>query len=111
MDGQAVYNFAVKAVTETIGNLLADGGLTVDDLAWIVPHQANARIVQAAGKRLGIPEEKFFLNIEKYANTSAASIPIALDEMNRGGKLHKGDLILTVGFGGGLTYGGNLIIW
>ncbi|GHV10465.1 hypothetical protein FACS189485_23550 [Spirochaetia bacterium] len=85
--------------------------VTVDDLAWIVPHQANARIVQAAGKRLGIPEEKFFLNIEEYANTSAASIPIALDEMNRGGKLHKGDLILTVGFGAGLTYGGNLIIW
>ncbi|GHT58304.1 3-oxoacyl-[acyl-carrier-protein] synthase 3 [Spirochaetia bacterium] len=117
MDGRAVYNFAVKAVTETISNLLAEEGaatgaaVTVDDLAWIVPHQANARIVQAAGKRLGIPEEKFFLNIEEYANTSAASIPIALDEMNRGGKLHKGDLILTVGFGAGLTYGGNLIIW
>jgi 3-oxoacyl-[acyl-carrier-protein] synthase-3 len=117
MDGRAVYNFAVKAVTETISNLIAEEGaaaaaaLTVDDLAWIVPHQANARIVQAAGKRLGIPEEKFFLNIEEYANTSAASIPIALDEMNRGGKLHKGDLILTVGFGGGLTYGGNLIVW
>jgi 3-oxoacyl-[acyl-carrier-protein] synthase-3 len=115
MDGRAVYNFAVKAVTETISNLLAgdgvDAALTVDDLAWIVPHQANARIVQAAGKRLGIPEEKFFLNIEEYANTSAASIPIALDEMNRGGKLRKGDLILTVGFGGGLTYGGNLIVW
>jgi 3-oxoacyl-[acyl-carrier-protein] synthase-3 len=111
MDGQAVYNFAVRAVTETISNLLADGGITIDDVAWIVPHQANARIVQAAGKRLGIPEGKFFLNIEEYANTSAASIPIALDEMNRGGKLHKGDLILTVGFGGGLTYGGNLIIW
>ncbi|GHU92392.1 3-oxoacyl-[acyl-carrier-protein] synthase 3 [Spirochaetia bacterium] len=117
MDGHAVYNFAVKAVTETINNLLAEEGaatgaeVTVDDLAWIVPHQANARIVQAAGKRLGIPEEKFFLNIEEYANTSAASIPLALDEMNRGGKLHKGDLILTVGFGAGLTYGGNLIVW
>jgi 3-oxoacyl-[acyl-carrier-protein] synthase-3 len=117
MDGRAVYNFAVKAVTETIGNLLAEegasagAGLTIDDVAWIVPHQANARIVQAAGKRLGIPEEKFFLNIEEYANTSAASIPIALDEMYRGGKLHRGDLILTVGFGGGLTYGGNLIVW
>jgi 3-oxoacyl-[acyl-carrier-protein] synthase-3 len=117
MDGRAVYNFAVKAVTETIGNLLAEesasagAAVTVDDLAWIVPHQANARIVQAAGKRLGIPEEKFFLNIEEYATTSAASIPIALDEMNRGGKLHRGDLILTVGFGAGLTYGGNLIIW
>ncbi|GHV63586.1 3-oxoacyl-[acyl-carrier-protein] synthase 3 [Spirochaetia bacterium] len=111
MDGRAVYNFAVKAVTETINNLIAEEGITIDDVAWIVPHQANARIVQAALKRLGIPEEKFFLNIEEYANTSAASIPIALDEMNRGGKLHRGDLILTVGFGGGLTYGGNLIVW
>ncbi|GHV56152.1 3-oxoacyl-[acyl-carrier-protein] synthase 3 [Spirochaetia bacterium] len=117
MDGRAVYNFAVKSVTETINNLLAEESastgatVTVDDLAWIVPHQANARIVQAAGKRLGIPEEKFFLNIEEYANTSAASIPIALDELNRGGKLHRGDLILTLGFGAGLTYGGNLIVW
>ena len=111
MDGQAVYNFAVKAVTETIKNLLTEEGITINDLAWIIPHQANARIVQAAGKRLHIPEEKFFLNIEEYANTSGASIPIALDEMNRSGRLHRGDLILTVGFGGGLTYGGNLIIW
>ncbi|MDR1238918.1 MAG: ketoacyl-ACP synthase III [Treponema sp.] len=111
MNGQAVYNFAVRAVTETISGLLEMEGITLGDLARIIPHQANARIVQAAGKRLGIPEETFFLNIEEYANTSAASIPIALDEMNRSGQLKRGDLILTVGFGGGLTYGGNLIIW
>ncbi|MDR1100485.1 MAG: ketoacyl-ACP synthase III [Treponema sp.] len=111
MNGRAVYNFAVKAITETIENLLEQEGITVEDLRRIIPHQANARIVQAAGKRMDIPEEKFFLNIEDYANTSAASIPIALDEMNRGGQLRRGDLIMTVGFGGGLTYGGNLIIW
>jgi 3-oxoacyl-[acyl-carrier-protein] synthase-3 len=111
MDGRAVYNFAVKAITDTISNLLTEEGVTINDVTWIVPHQANARIVQAAGKRLGIPEEKFFLNMEEYANTSTASIPIALDEMNRDGNLHRGDLILTVGFGGGLTYGGNLIVW
>jgi 3-oxoacyl-[acyl-carrier-protein] synthase-3 len=111
MNGQAVYNFAVKAVTEIIGSLLEQEGITVEDVSRIIPHQANARIVQAAGKRLGIPEEKFFLNIAEYANTSAASIPIALDEMNRNGQLKRGDLILTVGFGGGLTYGGNLIVW
>ena len=111
MKGQEVYSFAVRAVTETIEALLQAEGITMDDLARIVPHQANARIVQAAGKRLGIPAEKFFLNIAEYANTSAASIPIALDEMNRGGQLKKGDLIMTIGFGGGLTYGGNLIIW
>jgi 3-oxoacyl-[acyl-carrier-protein] synthase-3 len=111
MNGQAVYQFAVKAITETIANLLKLEGLSVEDLAFIIPHQANARIVQAAAKRLKIPEEKFFLNIEEYANTSSASIPIACDELNRSGSLKKGDIIMTVGFGGGLTYGGNLIVW
>jgi 3-oxoacyl-[acyl-carrier-protein] synthase-3 len=111
MNGQAVYNFAVKAVTEIIQGLLEQEGIDIGDVARIIPHQANARIVQAAGKRLGIREEKFFLNIEEYANTSSASIPIALDEMNREGKLRRGDLLMTVGFGGGLTYGGNLIVW
>jgi 3-oxoacyl-[acyl-carrier-protein] synthase-3 len=111
MNGRAVYNFAVKTVTETIERLLKEEHITIDDVTLIIPHQANARIVQAAGKRLGIPEEKFFLNIQEYANTSAASIPIALDELNRNQVLHRGDLIMTIGFGGGLTYGGNLIIW
>jgi 3-oxoacyl-[acyl-carrier-protein] synthase-3 len=111
MNGQAVYNFAVKSVTETIEKLLAEGGIAIEDVERIVPHQANARIVHAAGKRLGIPKEKFFLNIEEYANTSAASIPIALDELNRGGDLKRGDLVMTIGFGGGLTFGGNLIVW
>lgn len=111
MNGRAVYNFAVKAVTDTMEQLLKEEGLSVGDLARIVPHQANARIVQAAAKRLGIPEEKFFINIEEYANTSAASVPIALDELNRSGGLTKGDLIMTLGFGAGLTYGGNLLVW
>ena len=111
MNGQEVYNFAVKAITDTIDSLMKAGNVNIDDIAKIVPHQANARIVQAASKRLRIPLDKFYLNIEEYANTSSASIPIALDEMNRNGQLKKGDLILTVGFGGGLTYGGNFIIW
>ena len=111
MNGQEVYNFAVRAVTDTISELMQLEGIGVDDLAWIIPHQANARILQAAGKRLKIPAEKFYLNIEEYANTSAASIPIALDELSRGGKIARGDMIMTVGFGGGLTYGGNIIIW
>ncbi|MDR3336377.1 MAG: ketoacyl-ACP synthase III [Treponema sp.] len=111
MDGRAVYNFAVNAITSTIENLLKEEGIGLKDVARIIPHQANARIVQAAGKRLGIPDEKFYLNIEEYANTSCASIPIALDELNRAGEFKKGDLIMTVGFGGGLTFGGNLIIW
>ncbi len=111
MNGRAVYTFAVKAVTDIMEKLLADEGLTIDDVSRIVPHQANARIVQAAAKRLGFPEEKFYLNIQEYANTSAASIPIALDELNKAGGLARGDLVLTVGFGAGLTYGGNLIVW
>jgi 3-oxoacyl-[acyl-carrier-protein] synthase-3 len=111
MNGQAVYNFAVKAVTDTITEILSLEGISLDDLGLIVPHQANARIVQAAAKRLKIPEEKLYLNIEEYANTSAASIPIALDELNRAGKLKKGELLLFVGFGGGLTYGGTLMVW
>ncbi|MCL2139383.1 MAG: ketoacyl-ACP synthase III [Treponema sp.] len=111
MNGQAVYNFAVKSVTDTIKEIIDLEGINIDDVALIIPHQANARIIQAAAKRLNIPEEKFYLNIAEYANTSAASIPIALDELNRSGKLMQGNLILTIGFGGGLTYGANLIIW
>jgi len=111
MNGQAVYFFAVGIITETVEKIMAEEGLSIDDLKFIVPHQANARIVQAAAKRLKIPEEKFYLNVEEYANTSSASIPIALDELNRSGALKKGDLIITVGFGAGLTYGGNLIRW
>jgi 3-oxoacyl-[acyl-carrier-protein] synthase-3 len=111
MNGQEVYNFAVGAMSEMIEELMKAGNIGIDDIAWIVPHQANARIIQASRRRLHIPAEKFYLNIEEYANTSSASIPIALDEMNRSGQLKKGDLILTVGFGGGLTYGGNIIIW
>jgi 3-oxoacyl-[acyl-carrier-protein] synthase-3 len=111
MEGRGVYNFAVGAITATIKNLLDAEGLKMDDITMVIPHQANARIITAAQKRLGAPAEKFYINIERYANTSAASIPIALDELNRGGKLHRGDILLCVGFGAGLTYGGNLIIW
>ena len=111
MNGQAVYNFAVGIITDTIAKIMNEENICSEELSFIIPHQANARIVQAAGKRLKIPKEKFYLNIEEYANTSSASIPIALDELNRSGALKKGELIMTVGFGGGLTYGGNLIRW
>jgi 3-oxoacyl-[acyl-carrier-protein] synthase III len=111
MDGQKVYNFAVRAICTIIKDLLKQGNLTPEDIAYVVPHQANARIIKAASKRLKIPLEKFYMNIEEYANTSAASIPIALDEMNQKNLLKRGDYLITVGFGGGLTYGGNLIRW
>lgn len=111
MDGKAVYMFAVKAITDTIEALLAESGLPLDAFKWIVPHQANARIVQAAAKRFGIADEHIFMNIEEYANTSAASIPIALNEMAEKGLLKEGDLVMAMGFGAGLTYGGAIIRW
>ena len=111
MDGRQVYNFAAKVVSEGIVEMMETSHICQKDLAWIVPHQANVRIIEAAAKRSKIPMEKFFMNIEEYANTSAASIPIALSEMCAKGLLKKGDLILTFGFGAGLTYGGNLIRW
>lgn len=111
MDGRQVYNFAVKAVAEGIPELLAAHGFGIDDVAWIVPHQANERIIEAAAKRSKIPLEKYFRNIAEYANTSAATIPIALTEMRSKGLLREGDLIVTFGFGAGLTWGGNLLRW
>ncbi|MFP3960218.1 MAG: beta-ketoacyl-ACP synthase III [Spirochaetaceae bacterium] len=111
MDGRAVYNFAVKANTDILRQLVLDAGHTLDDVRYVVPHQANSRIIEAAAKRLGMPFEKFYVNIDEYANTSTASIPIALNEMHEKGMLEKGDLILTVGFGAGLTSGGTLIRW
>lgn len=111
MDGKAVYMFAVKAITDTIEALLAESGLALDAIKWIVPHQANARIVQAAAKRFGIADERIYMNIEEYANTSAASIPLAMNEMAEKGLLAKGDLVMAMGFGAGLTYGGVIIRW
>lgn len=111
MDGRKVYNFAVKTLGNTILELLETAGVSMDKVRWIVPHQANVRIIDAAVKRAGLPKEKFYMNIEEYANTSAASIPIALDEMNEKGLLERGDYVVSVGFGGGLTSGGNIFRW
>lgn len=111
MNGQNVYNFAVKSISVLVERLFHASAYSLEDLRWIVPHQANARIVQAAAKRLRIPEERFYMNIEEYANTSAASIPIALAEMDAKGLVKKGDLVMLIGFGAGLTYGATLVRW
>jgi 3-oxoacyl-[acyl-carrier-protein] synthase-3 len=111
MDGRQVYNFAVKVISEGITDIMEKNKICLNDVAWIVPHQANVRIIEAASKRSKIPLSKFFVNIEEYANTSAASIPIALSEMQAKGLVKQGDLLVTFGFGAGLTYGGNLIRW
>lgn len=111
MNGRQVYNFAVRVNTTVITDLLERNKLKAEDLRWIVPHQANIRIIQAAANRLKLPLEKFFTNIDEYANTSAASIPIALNSMYEGNMMERGDLLLLTGFGAGLTYGGNLLRW
>jgi len=111
MQGRRVYNFAVQAIIDTIEELLERNDLTIDRIDHVVAHQANVRIIDAACKRAGYPEQIFFRNIAEYANTSAASIPIALAEMQTKGILRPGHRIITVGFGSGLSYGGNLIDW
>jgi 3-oxoacyl-[acyl-carrier-protein] synthase-3 len=109
MDGQAVYLFAVRAISHVIEELLIKTDLTIDQVDHIVPHQANQRIIEAVCKRKKYDLSKFYMNIEYTANTSSASIPIALDEMNKKGLLKRGDKIIMCGFGSGLSYGGILL--
>ncbi len=111
MNGRVVFNFAVKAMAEVVLHFLETLQLTPEQVSFVVPHQANIRILQAAQRRLPIAPEKFFMNIAEVANTSAASIPLALAELDRSGRLKPGDLIITTGFGAGLTYGGNALWW
>jgi len=111
MDGRKVYAFAITVVKDIILEILQKNDLSLDDVDWVVPHQANGRIVASAAHRLGLPLERFFVNMERYANTSGASIPLALAEMDEKGLLQRGQLIVTVGFGAGLTWGANLFRW
>ncbi len=112
MDGKAVFRFAVEVVERSIRQLLEQEGLaSVNDLDLVVCHQANARIIDFVAKRLGAREGLFFKNMDRYGNTSAASIPIALDELTETGALRPGMRIVTVGFGGGLTWAGALLRW
>lgn len=104
MDGRAVFRFAVEAIPRCIDGILAQTHLTLDDIDWVVCHQANERILDHCIKKLHAPAEKFYKNMARYGNTSAASIPIALDEMNGQGLLKPGQKLLCVGFGGGLTW-------
>ena len=111
MQGRQVYAFAVQAIIDTVEELLSRNDLTIADVDHIVAHQANVRIIDAACKRAGYPVDIFFKNLEEYANTSAASIPIALNDMKEQGRLKAGDTVMTVGFGSGLSFGGNLMTW
>jgi 3-oxoacyl-[acyl-carrier-protein] synthase-3 len=102
--GREVYKFAVSKFEELIEEAMRACELTADQVKLIVPHQVNMRIIDSALEKLGMPKEKAFVNIDKYGNTSAASIPIALDEAWRAGKVQKGDVLIFVAFGGGLTW-------
>jgi len=111
MNGREVYRFAVQVMADASASALKLCGLTSADVSLFVPHQANIRIIESAAKRLGLPFEKIFVNLDKYGNTSAASIPLALDEAVREGRINEGDIVVTVGFGAGLTWGANVIEW
>ena len=109
INGREVYHTAVRRIVELVNECLEKCDLGVEDIAMFIPHQMNARIIESVGKRLKFTDDRIFINIDKYGNTSAASIPIALDECRRLGKLKSGDIILLVAFGGGLTWGANVI--
>jgi 3-oxoacyl-[acyl-carrier-protein] synthase-3 len=111
MDGQSVFKFAVKVLNEVAEEALAANQLEVSDLDWLVPHQANIRIIQATTRKLGISMEKVVVTVDRHANTSAASIPLALDEAVRDGRIRAGQHLLLEGVGGGFTWGAILVRW
>lgn len=105
MNGQEVFKAAVKTMAAHADKVVKDAGMTMEDVDWFIPHQANLRIIEAVGSRYSIPMEKVIVNVDKYANTSSASVPIALDEAIRSGKIKRGDTLLLAAFGAGLTAG------
>jgi 3-oxoacyl-[acyl-carrier-protein] synthase-3 len=111
MDGKGVFRFASRIIGDCIKTALQEVGLTPDQLSLVIPHQANQRIIDYAAKALKIPEDRVYSNVERYGNTSAASIPIALAEAAENGRIAPGDLIALVGFGGGLSWGATIIEW
>jgi len=111
MDGKEVFRKAVRVVVESAERALRDAGIAADEVALMVPHQANLRIIQAACQRLGIPEERTAVVIDRYGNTSSASIPLALDDALRAGRVAAGDHLLLTGFGGGMTWASAVLRW
>jgi 3-oxoacyl-[acyl-carrier-protein] synthase-3 len=109
--GKEVFKLAINNITNLILETTRENGLTLDDIDLIIPHQSNLRIIEATMEKLGLPMEKAFVNIDKYGNTSSASVPIAIDEARKEGRLHKGNIVMLVAFGGGLTWGSSVIKW
>ncbi len=110
-NGREVYKFAVNILGEAAAQAVESVGLQTTDVDLFIPHQANIRIIEKAAERMGLPMEKVFVNLDRYGNTSAASIPLALDEAVRAGRIKPGDLVVLVGFGAGLTWGANVLRW
>ena len=111
MNGREVFKFAVGAIDEAINEVIKDTNVSLEEVKYIVPHQANSRIIELAAEKLNLNIDKFYLNLDKVANTSSATVPIALNEMYEKGLLNKGDKLILVAFGGGLTYAASLIEW
>lgn len=109
INGREIYQLAVRRIVEMVDDCLDNCNLTIDDIDMFIPHQMNARIIESVAKRIKLKEENVFINIEDYGNTSAASIPIALDECRRKDMIKPGDIVLIAAFGAGLTWGANLI--
>jgi 3-oxoacyl-[acyl-carrier-protein] synthase-3 len=111
MNGKEIFRKAVRVVIDSAQKAITDAGMTADDIDLMVPHQANLRIISAACQRLGIPEEKAVVVIDRYGNTSSASIPLALADALDAGRLNKGDNVLLTGFGGGMTWASAVLRW
>lgn len=111
MSGNEVFKIAVRTMGDAAEEALRRAGVSIDQVRYLIPHQANIRIIDAAARRLGLPEDRVVVNIDRYGNTSSASIGIALDETARAGKVAEGDIVLMVAFGGGLTWGATVVRW
>jgi 3-oxoacyl-[acyl-carrier-protein] synthase-3 len=109
MKGDGVFKWAVRAMADAARIVLDEAGYSVNDVKFVVPHQANIRIVDAVSERLEVPKERMIVNLDRFGNTSSATIPIAYDELTRSGRLQPGDLVLFTGFGGGFTWGAILL--
>jgi 3-oxoacyl-[acyl-carrier-protein] synthase III len=111
MKGREVFRHAVVNLADVLGEVLSEAGLAVSEIDWVVPHQANARILDATARKLGLAPEKVIVTVDRHANTSAASVPLALDVAVRDGRIKRGDLLVLEAMGGGFTWGSALVRW